>query len=131
MVVDCIEYAKRFCVCQLHSDYGYVPAKPLHITSCSWPFSKWGMDVVGPITTTSTKGHHYILTTMDYFSKWAEAMAPREIKASDIVWFVKTHLIYRFGVPNRIITDNRHPFNSLALYRLMEKYNIDLEHSSW
>lgn len=35
MVVHCIEYAKRYCVCQLHSDYGHIPAEPLHTTFCS------------------------------------------------------------------------------------------------
>lgn len=130
MEVDCIEYAKRCHVCQLHSDCGLVPTEPLHTTSCSWSFSKWGMDIVGPITPTSAKGHHYILAATDYFSKWVEAIALQEIKASDIVWFVKVHLIYRFGVPDHIIIDNEHPFTNSTLYRFMAKYNINMEHSS-
>lgn len=43
------------------------------------------MDIVEPITPSSTKGHRYILATIDYFSKWAKAVALREIKAFDIV----------------------------------------------
>lgn len=121
---------KRCRVCQLHSDYGHVLAEPLHTTSCSWPFSKWGMDIVGPITPTSAKGHRYILVATYYFSKWAEAVSLREIKASDIVWFIKTHLIYKYGIPDCIITDNGQPFVSSPLYQLMEKYSINLEHSS-
>lgn len=85
MVVNCIEYAKRCHVCQLHSDYSHVLAKPLHTTSCSWLFFRWGMGIVGPITPTSAKGHRYILATRDYYSKWVEVVALREIKASDIV----------------------------------------------
>lgn len=61
---------------------------------------------MGPITPTSAKGHLYILAAIDYFSKWVEAVSLREIKASDIVWFVKVHLIYMFGVPDYIIIDN-------------------------
>jgi len=64
------------------------------------------MDIVGPITPTSAKGHRYIFAATYYFSKWVEAVALREIKASDIVWFIKTHLIYRIRIPDRIITDN-------------------------
>lgn len=78
------------------------------------------MDIVGPITLTSTKGHCYILVIIDYFSKWAEAVTLREIKASYIVWFIKAHLIYRFSVPNRIIIDNEQSLISSPLYRLME-----------
>lgn len=54
---------------------------------------------MGPITLTFARGHYYILVATNYFSKWAEVAFLREIKASDIVWFVKVHLIYRFGVP--------------------------------
>lgn len=131
MVVNCIEYAKWCHICQWQSDYGHVPAEPLHTTSCSWSFSKWGMDIVGSITPTSTKEHRYILASTDYFSKWEEAIALLEIKAFDIVWFIKVHLIYRFGVPDHIIIDNGQLFVSSPLYRLMAKYNINLEHSSY
>lgn len=71
MMVNCIEYAKRYRICQLHNDYGHVSVKPLHTTSFSWPFSKWGMDIVGPITPNSANRHYYILAMTDYFSKWA------------------------------------------------------------
>lgn len=72
MVVDCTEYAKRCHVYQLRRNYGHIPVKPLHITSYSWPFFKWGMDIVGHITPTSAKGYRYILATIDYFSKWVK-----------------------------------------------------------
>lgn len=130
MLVDYIEYAKQCHIFQLHNNYGHVPAEPLHTTSCSWPFSKWRMNIVGPITPMSTKGHRYILVVINYFSKWAEAVTLQEIKASNIIWFIKVHLIYRFGVPDHIIVDNGHPFVSSPLYQLMAKYNINLEHSS-
>lgn len=77
MVVDCIDYAKRCRVCQLYNDYDHVLAEPLHTTSHSWPFSKWGMDIVGPITLTSAEGHRYILAAIDYFSKYVEVVALR------------------------------------------------------
>lgn len=67
------------------------------------------MDIVGPITLTSAKGHRCILATTNYFSKYVEAVALCKIKASHIVYFLKVHLIYRFGVPDRIITDNGQP----------------------
>jgi len=45
----------------------------------------WGMDVVGPISPPSSKGHRFILAITDYFSKWAEVIPLREVKASDVV----------------------------------------------
>ena len=52
-----------------------------------------GMDVVGPISPPSSKGHRFILVITDYFSKWAEAIPLREVKASDVVKFVEHHVI--------------------------------------
>ena len=33
------------------------------------PFTQWGLDVIGPINPKSNKGHSYILTVTDYFTK--------------------------------------------------------------
>jgi len=57
------------------------------------------MDVVGPISLLLSKGYRFILAIIDYFSKWAEAILLREVKASDVIKFIKHHVIYRFGVP--------------------------------
>src|SRR3954467_5777731 len=67
---------------------------------------------MGPIHLPSSRGHRFILAITDYFSKWAEAIPLREVKATDVVKFIKHYVIYRYGVPRRIVHDNGH--NSLA-----------------
>ena len=37
--------------------------------SSLWPFDMWGMDVIGPISPPTSKGHQFILVITDYFSK--------------------------------------------------------------
>jgi len=64
------------------------------------------MDVIGPISPPSSKRHRFILAIIDYFSKWAEAIPSREVKTSDVIKFVKYHVIYHFGVPRQIVHDN-------------------------
>ena len=64
------------------------------------------MDVVGPIIPSSFKEHRFILAITDYFSKWAEVIPLREVKTSDVIKFIKHHVVYRFGVPRRIVHDN-------------------------
>jgi len=59
----------------------------------------WGMDVVGPINPLSSNGYRFILDITDYFSKWAEAIPLKKVKTSDVIKFIKHHVIYRFGVP--------------------------------
>jgi len=72
----------------------------------------WGMDVVGPISPPSSKGHQFILAITDYFSKKAEAISLREVKTSNVVKFIKHHVVYRFGMPQQIVHDNRPQFVS-------------------
>ena len=54
----------------------------------------------------SSKGHQFILTIIDYFSKWAEAIPLRKVKTSDVIKFIKHHVVYCFGVLRQIIHDN-------------------------
>ena len=71
----------------------------LRLTTSSWPFEMWGMCVVGHISPLSSKGHWFILTITDYFSKWPEAIPLREVKTSDVIKFIKHHVVHCFGIP--------------------------------
>jgi len=96
----------------------------LHFTTSTWPFEMWGMDVIGHISLPSSKGHRFILVITDYFSKWADAIPLREVKSSDVIQFVKHHVIYRFDVPRRIVHDNGPQFVSQAFQRFCTKFRI-------
>src|SRR2546430_17386317 len=52
------------------------------------------MDIMGPISPPSAKGHRFILAVTDYFSKWSKAIPLREVKTSDVIQFIKHHVIY-------------------------------------
>ena len=122
MVADCEEFAKRCHMCQIHGTFIHQAPNPLHPTVASWPFSTWGTDIVGPIDPPSSKGHRFILAATDYFSKWAEAMPLKEVKASDVVRFFKTHVLYRFGTPRRIISDNGTAFQNAKVYKMAKQF---------
>src|SRR5436853_7940493 len=106
MMEDADNYAKKCHACQIHADFKHQLVAPLAPTQTTWPFEMWGMDIIGPINPPSSRGHRFILAVTDYFSKWAEAIPLREVKATDVVKFIKHHVIYRFGVPRRIVQDN-------------------------
>ena len=65
-----------------------------------------------------------ILATTDYFSKWTEAIPLREVKTSDVIKFIKHHVVYRFGVPRWIVHDNSPQFISQAFQRFCDKFRI-------
>ena len=80
MVADAIKYAHRCKAYQIHADFIHQPPELLQLTVALWPFEAWGIDIIGPISLSSTIGHWFILVITDYFSKWVEAIPLIEVK---------------------------------------------------
>jgi hypothetical protein len=129
-MADCLKVAKSCHGCQIHGDFKHLPPVPLHPTVPAWPFEAWGIDVIGPIDPPSSRGHRFILAITDYFSKWAEAVSLREVKTDNVISFLERHIIYRFGVPHRITSDNGKAFKSHKMQRFIAKYKIRWNYST-
>ncbi|XP_074266914.1 uncharacterized protein LOC141590206 [Silene latifolia] len=65
---DAIDYVKECEECQRHTPISHQPAEHMHPIISPWPFMKWGMDIVGPLTRAS-ENRAYMLAMTDYFSK--------------------------------------------------------------
>ena len=100
------------------------PPTYLNLTTVSWPFEAWGMDIIGKFLPPPNKGHHFILEATNYFSKWSKAVPLAKVKATTIVNFVKNHIICHFGVPKRLYHDNGPQFSYNKFYRFYDKYGI-------
>ena len=74
--------------------------------STPWPFSMWGIDMIGPITPKASNGHRFILVAIDYFTKWVEASSYASVTKGVVVRFLKRDIIARYRSPESIITDN-------------------------
>ncbi|CAM8892537.1 unnamed protein product [Rhodiola kirilowii] len=130
VVQDCVDFAKKCNACQFNANFIHQPPEHLHPTVASWPFKAWGLDVVGPINPKVSNGHTYILAATDYFSKWVEAVTLREVKKENVVDFITKHIIYRHGVPQRIVTDNGKQFSNKLMTNLCEKFKFKQYKSS-
>jgi transposase InsO family protein len=73
----------------------------IHIT---WPFSTWGLDLVGP-SKNAKGGFTHIFIAVDKFTKWIKVKHATSITATKAVEFIK-EIISRFDIPNNIITNN-------------------------
>ncbi|XP_075103616.1 uncharacterized protein LOC142178187 [Nicotiana tabacum] len=98
MLKDYLDYARRCKACQSHENFIHQPPEVLHPTFASSIFNAWGLDVVAQLPKYSG-GHLYILAAIDYFSKWAKAVALKEVKKENIANFIRVNIIYRFGIP--------------------------------
>ncbi|XP_049410526.1 uncharacterized protein LOC125873694 [Solanum stenotomum] len=123
MVKDCLDYARRCQACQFHANFIYQPPDVLHPTVASWPFDAWGLDMVGPLPK-SSGGHLYILAATDYFSKWVEVVALKEVKKENVANFIRVNIIYRFGIPNYILTDNGKPFTNKLMDKICDLFGF-------
>jgi hypothetical protein len=101
---DATALVARCEACQFHSKKLHQPAQALQTIPLSWPFSVWGLDILGPFPH-ATGGFEYLYVAIDKFTKWPEVEAVRKVTAQSAIKFLKG-LVCRFGVPNRIITDN-------------------------
>jgi transposase-like protein len=78
-------------------------------------FTVWGLDILEPFPW-AIGGYQYIYIAIDKFTKWSKATVVVKINKQSTVKFIKS-IIYRFGVPNTIITDNGSQFTSRAFHR--------------
>jgi transposase InsO family protein len=88
----------------------------------------WGLDIVGPFPR-AVGGYRFLYVVIDKFTKWPEATPVVKINKQSIVKFIKS-IIYRFRVPNRIITDNRSQFTSGAFQGYCEDLDIQICYAS-
>jgi transposase InsO family protein len=87
------------------------------------------LDFIGEIHPNSSGQHRWILTAIDYFTKWIEAIPTRSASHKVIIGFLED-IIARFGYPNRIITKNVASFKSEPLIKFYEQFGISLIHST-
>ena len=58
-------------------------------------------------------GAKYVIIAFDYFSKWVEAEPLASITKKKVINFVTKNIICRFGVLQKVITDNGTQFESV------------------
>jgi hypothetical protein len=46
-----------------------------------------------------------MLVATDYFTKWTEAVALKNMTHKEVIEFITEHIIHRFGIPQNLTTD--------------------------
>ena len=107
MAKDVENYVKTCEKCQFRSRYQN--EEPLQIPPVPTLFSKWGMDLVGPLPR-SKSGFQYMIFATDYFSGWVCGRRLRLQTAKAVAKFVYEEVITKHGCPKEIVTDQGSQF---------------------
>ena len=75
------------------------------------PFQRVAMDLIGPIHPVSDRGHRYILTIVDYATRYPEAVPLANIDTQTVAESL-IDVYSRVGVPKEILTDMGTQFTS-------------------
>ena len=121
---DCIKYVQKCHKCQIYADKIHVPPTTLNVMVSPRPFSMRGMDVIGPITSKASNGHHFIFVVIDYFTKWVEAKSYASVTKSLVARFIKREIICRYGLPERIISNNGLNLNNDMVMEVCTQFKI-------
>nr|AAP52608.2 retrotransposon protein, putative, Ty3-gypsy subclass [Oryza sativa Japonica Group] len=114
--------------CQFFARQTHLPAQELQTIPLSWLFAVWGLDMVDPFKM-AVGGYTHLFVAIDKFSKWIEAK-PVITNMTDKARDFFINIVHRFGVPNRIITDNGTQFAGGVFKDFCEDFGIKICYAS-
>ena len=103
------------------------PLKPIEIIPV--PFYMIGMDIVGPMKTTS-RNNKYILTVIDYYTKFGEAVPLQDNQKSETICRVLEEIFSRHGMPTILLTDQGSNMESHVVAAVCKMFGLEKKHTS-
>ena len=94
-------------------------------------FEIWAIDFIGPFPIPTKRIRaRYIITAVEYVTKWAEA-EPVDTCSNEIATkFIYENIITRFGCPITLISDQGSQFINKTIKALTDQFKIDHRHST-
>uniref|UniRef100_A0A8C5PP86 Gypsy retrotransposon integrase-like protein 1 n=1 Tax=Leptobrachium leishanense TaxID=445787 RepID=A0A8C5PP86_9ANUR len=127
---DTREYCRTCPVCQKTGKAGDHPKAPLHpMPIIQEPFSRVAVDIIGPLPRPSATGKRYILTVVDYATRYPEAVALANIQA-DTVADALLRVLTRVGFPREILSDQGTQFTAELTQQLWRLCGVKALHSA-
>ena len=113
MQKDTIAYVKACDKCQRFGNLIWQPTEELTPITASWPFVQWGLDIMCPFLI-AIQQLKFLVIDIDYFTKWVEAEALATIMEKNVRSFVWRNIIYRYGIPRVLVSNNGKQFDTNA-----------------
>lgn len=115
----------KCCIkCQKHKFENRKPAGKLQAITTARPSEMLGVDVMGPLPSSSSHRHEYLLVCVDYFTRWVEMFPMRKASAQAIALILRKEVFTRWGVPDYLLSDRGSQFISSLFKELCAQWNI-------
>ncbi|CAM5169467.1 unnamed protein product, partial [Eretmochelys imbricata] len=118
-------YVRSCEVCQKVGklqDQVKAPLQPLPIIEV--PFQRVAVDILGPFLKKTPRGKQYILTFMDFSTRWPEAVALSNTRAKSVCQ-ARADIFARVGWPSDILTDAGTNFLAGTMESLWEAHGVN------
>ena len=120
---DVEKHVKQCATCAHHTSPVNLNRAPLGNIAVGEPFTFWAMDFMGPLPETS-KGNKHILVVVDHFTKWCEAFATPDQKASTVAPLLISKIFSRFGPPAVLHSDQGRNSESVLMHEICDAMGI-------
>ncbi|XP_021346945.1 uncharacterized protein LOC110446230 [Mizuhopecten yessoensis] len=115
---DVTRHCRSCDICQRTVPKGRVPMAPLGtMPLIDTPFKRIAVDLIGPIQPATDRGNRYILTVVDYATRYPEAVPLRGIEAERVAEAL-VDIFSRVGVPAEMLTDQGAQFTSEVMHEV-------------
>lgn len=118
MQADVTRYVKSCDICQRTIPKHLVGRVPLgNMPIINTPFQRVAIDIVGPLSPRSANGNRYVLTMVDFATRYPDAVALPSIHTERIAEAL-LEMSSRVGIPREIVTDRGTQFTSQLMKEL-------------
>ena len=125
---DIAEKCRTYIFCQQTKITRHQVIPLQHFRTPDARFLHVHVDIVGPLPDSS--GYKYLLTVVDRFTRWPEAIPMKDITAQSCADSFLLHWVARFGSPTIITTDRGAKFTSLLWTEMCQFLGSKLCHTT-
>ncbi|CAB0028406.1 unnamed protein product [Trichogramma brassicae] len=120
--------APTVVVVLVEADFLVIDGVSMHFHAPDARFQHVHMDLVGPLP--ECRGFSYLLTMIDRFSRWPEAVPLQDITAETVARAFVKHWVSRFGSPSTLTTDQGGQFESKLFEEVSRALGIEKIHTT-
>jgi transposase InsO family protein len=128
VVFDANSIVRRCEGCQFAARQKHVLSHQSQTIPITWPFTTWGLDLVGPFKN-AKGGFTHIFVAVDKFTKWIEMKPAASVTVAKAVEFIG-EIMCKFGIPNNITTDNGTQFTAREFKDFCADSGIKINYAS-